>query len=267
MNGPVLEDQIAAAQAYEELHVPALFRRWTKRVLDLAKVAPGHRVLDVACGTGILAREAAARVGASGSAAAVDLAPGMVAFAKRVAPEIEWRQASAEALPYSDQTFDAVVSQFGLMFFSDRRRAIREMMRVLVPGGRLSVAVWDKLENSPAYEIEVNLLQTLAGQEAADAIRAPFVLGGDGILAMLFESAGVNSAVVTTQNGTARFPSIRAMVEADLKGWLPVVGVPLKEQQIHSILNAAEDALHQYITAEGVVEFDMPAQIVTATKP
>src|SRR5262245_45372046 len=109
MNGPVLEDQIAAAQAYEELHVPALFRRWTKRVLDLAKVARGHRVLDVACGTGILAREAAARVGASGFVAAVDLAPGMVAFAQRMAPEIEWRQASAETLPYSDQTFDAVV--------------------------------------------------------------------------------------------------------------------------------------------------------------
>ena len=176
------------------------------------------------------------------------------------------RQSSAETLPYSDQTFDAVVSQFGLMFFNDRRLAIREMIRVLVPGGRLSIAVWDKLENSPAYEIEVSLLQTIAGQAAADALRAPFTLGGDGILAALFESAGVNSAVVTTQNGTARFPSIRAMVEADLRGWLPVVGVSLKEQQIHDILLAAEDALRQYVTAEGAVEFEMPAHIVTATK-
>jgi hypothetical protein len=106
----------------------------------------------------------------------------------------------------------------------------------------------------------------MAGQEAADAIRMPFALGGDGILAMLFESAGVNSAVITTQNGTARFPSIRAMVEADLRGWLPVVGVPLKEQQIQRILNAAEDSLRPYVTAQGAVEFDMPAHLVTATR-
>lgn len=266
MSDPDLHDQIAAATAYEELHVPALFQQWTARVLDAAQVKPGHRVLDVACGTGVLAREAAARVGASGMVAGVDPGAGMLALAERLAPSVEWRQGTAESLPYSDRNFDAVVSQFGLMFFTDRREALREMVRVLAPGGHLAVAVWDALENSAAYPIEVELLERIAGQGAADALRAPFVLGDRQELIALFESAGVPAAVVTTHSGTARFPSIRTMVEADLRGWLPVMGVVLQEKQIQRILEEAQSALARYVTAEGHVVFDSPAHIVTGLK-
>jgi ubiquinone/menaquinone biosynthesis C-methylase UbiE len=87
-------------------------------------------VLDVACGTGILASEASARVGPNGYVAGVDPNPGMLAVAARIAPSIEWRKGTAELLPYPDQSFDAVVSQFGLMFFIDRHQALREMLRV-----------------------------------------------------------------------------------------------------------------------------------------
>lgn len=267
MSDPVLKDQIAAATAYEKLHVPALFQQWAGRVLDAGRVEPGDRVLDVACGTGVLAREAAGRVAPKGVVAGIDPGPGMLAVAGRLAPTVEWRLGTAEALPYPDQTFDAVVSQFGLMFFTDRREALREMVRVLTPGGRLAIAVWDALENSPAYPIEVALLERIAGQHAADALRAPFVLGNAKELTALFESAGVASPVITTQTGTARFPSIRSMVEADLRGWLPVMGVMLKEEQIHSILLEAESVLRAYVTAEGQVVFDSPAHIITGTKP
>jgi len=264
---PVLEDQIAAAKAYEELHVPALFQQWAGRVLDAVKIKSGDRVLDVACGTGVLAREAATRVGATGMVAGIDPGPGMLAVAQRLTPTVAWRQGTAESLPFPDQTFDAVVSQFGLMFFTDRRQAVREMLRVLAPGGQLAVAVWDALENSPAYPIEVALLERIAGQRAADALRAPFVLGDHHALRALFESAGVASPVVTTRTGTARFPSIRTMVEADMRGWLPVMGVVLEERQIQRILAEAETALHHYVTEEGQVVFDSPAHIITGSKP
>ena len=124
---------------------------------------------------------------------------------------------AAESLPFPDQSFDAVVSQFGLMFFMDRRQALREMLRVLAPGGRLVVAVWDSLETMPAYAAEVALLEQTAGRQAADALRAPFVLGNRQHLATLFSEAGVDSPEITTHHGTAQFPSIRTMVEADLR--------------------------------------------------
>jgi len=260
---PTLEAEVAGARAYEGLHVPALFKQWCPRVLDAAGVGPGHRVLDVACGTGVLAREAAVRVGPAGFVAGVDPGRGMLAVAKELAPHIEWKEGTAESLPYPDRWFDAVGSQFGLMFFTERSQALREMIRVLRPGGRMSLAVWDSLENSEAYPVEVELLERLAGIAAANALRAPFVLGNKEALIALFEDSGVQSVGVATKVGTARFPSIRTMVEADLRGWLPVMGVLLKEDQIQSILEEAESALADYVTEEGQVVFNSPAHIVT----
>lgn len=235
-------------------------------MVQAAGVRPGHRVLDVACGTGVLAREAARHLGEDGFVAGLDAGPGMLAVAGRLAPSIEWRLGAAESLPWDDNTFDAVVSQFGLMFFRDRPAAIREMLRVLVPGGRMAVAVWESLDNSEAYPIEVALLERLAGRPAADALRAPFVLGDRAALAALFQEAGVTRVQVATHHGKARFPSIRTMVEADLRGWLPVMGVSLTEAQIASILTEAEEALGRHVTAAGTVEFDAPAHIVTGAK-
>jgi hypothetical protein len=149
------------------------------------------------------------------------------------------------------------------MFFTDRIRAIQEMLRVLTSRGRFAVAVWDSLENIPAYASAVQLLQRTAGPQAADALRAPFVLGDQSELSKMFSEAGANSIEVTTHPGTALFPSIRIMIEADLRGWLPVMGVTLSEEQISQILNEAEIALGAYATINGQVRFDLSAHIVT----
>jgi SAM-dependent methyltransferase len=267
MSDPEMENQIAAARAYEELFVPALFRQWAPQVVEAGRIRPGDRVLDVACGTGVLAREAAARVGSTGSVAALDLSAGMLQIAAQISPGIEWRLGTAQNLPYYDESFDAVISQFGIMFFPDRSQAIGEMLRVLVHGGRLAVAVWGSLESTPGYADEAVLLQRLAGEKAAAAIRVPYVLGNAGQLSALFEGAGVTEVAVKTAHGTARFPRIRTMVEADLRGWLPLMGVPLEEEQIELILMEAEEALKAYAGAEGSVTFDAPALIVTGSKP
>jgi SAM-dependent methyltransferase len=266
MSEPTLQAQIDAANAYEALFVPALFGQWAPKVADAAQIRPDQRVLDVACGTGILAREVMSRMGPDGHVTGIDPSPGMVAVAKRLAPTVEWREGVAESLPFPDQSFDTVVSQFGLMFFSDRRQALREMLRVLVSGERLAVAVWDSLDNNPAYASAVALLEQTAGRAAADALRAPFVLGDRKDLAALFSAAGVAAAEITTHRGTAHFPSIRTMVEADLRGWLPVIGVLLGEDEIDRVLREAEPALGSYATADRRVAFGLSAHIVTAHK-
>ena len=156
-----------AARDYERLHVKALFGQWAEPVLDAAKVVAGHRLLDVACGTGVLARAAHARVGPTGAVTGLDIAPGMLAVAADLEPGVTWIEGDAGALPFDDDTFDVVVSQFGLMFFPDKKRAIREMLRCLRPGGLVAVAVWDGLEHSGAYPISVDLLERRAGSAAA----------------------------------------------------------------------------------------------------
>ena len=104
-----------AATVYEEFFVPALFQQWSSRVAEAADIATGDRVLDVACGTGVLARTVAQLVGPSGSVAAIDVNEAMLAVAQQASLEIDWRAARAEALPFPDHDFDAVVSQFGLI--------------------------------------------------------------------------------------------------------------------------------------------------------
>ena len=265
MSGPALQPQIDAAKAYEALFVPALFAQYATKVLDAAQVETGQRVLDVACGTGVLAREAYKRVGPYGQVAAVDPIAGMLSVARQLEPAIDWRQGTAESIPFADESFDTVVSQFGLMFFNDKRKAIREMSRVLTNDGRLAVAVWDSLDNIPAYATVDKLLEQTAGDAAADALKAPFVLGDRNELKKIFEDSA-NSVEVTTQAGTAHFPSIRVMVEADLRGWLPMVGVNLSEDQISHILHEAESLLRAYASADGEVTFDLSAHIITAKK-
>jgi SAM-dependent methyltransferase len=266
MKAPVPQSLIDAAETYETMFVPALFGQWAKVVADAAGIRAGERVLDVACGTGVLAREAAARVGATGHVAGADPHAGMIAVARRIARDIDWHEAPAEALPFAPNSFDAVVSQFGLMFFSDRDRAIRKMLRVLVPEGRAAVAVWDAIENVPAFADLVGLLDRTAGKAAGDALRAPFVLGDKAALGGLFEAAGARTFAIATHRGTARFPSIRHLVEAELRGWLPVMGVELGEETIEAILAEAEDVLSPYRASGGNLLFDISAHLVHARK-
>jgi len=261
--GPAL---IEAATAYEALFVPALFRQWSPIVADAAHIKSGDRVLDVACGTGVLAREAAERVGQTGHVAGLDPHAGMLAVAKSVSPLIDWEQGTAEALPFADGSFDAVVCQFGLMFFPDRNKAIREMLRVMAPGGYCAVAVWDTLENAPAFAALVALLDRIAGNAAGDALRAPFALGDRQALAALFSGAGAGSVNLATRKGTARFPSAHEFVEAEIKGWLPVMGVTLPEPTINRVLAEAQSILARHATPAGNLAFDISAHVISSRK-
>jgi ubiquinone/menaquinone biosynthesis C-methylase UbiE len=254
----------SAADVYEEFFVPALFQQWADRMAEAARLAPGQTVLDVACGTGVLARAAAARVAPDGAVTGLDRNEAMLAVAGRRTPAVDWRLARAESLPFPDAAFDAVVSQFGLMFFEDRAGALKEMWRVLRPGGRLAVAVWAPLDNSPGYAAMVALLQRLFGERVADALRAPFVLGDTDRLRALFGEARIPGLEIRTPAGTARFPSIEAWVHVDVKGW--TLADLIDDAQYQTLLTQAQRDLRSYVQGDGTVSFAAPAHIVTATK-
>ena len=267
MTEPIWRATSDVASIYQDHIVPALMEEWAPRVAEAAAIRPGQRVLDVACGTGVLTRAAAARAGPRGTVIGLDLSRKMLEVAKRLSPNLEWREGGADELPFPDNSFDAVVSQFGLMFFPDPPSALREMMRVLVPGGHLAVAVWASLADTPAYAAEVELVERLAGPAAADPLRAPFVLGDAERLAEHFRSAGI-AATVSLQHGPGTFPSIRSMVELDLRVLLPMMDVVLEETLIAEIVRQADVALRPFVThSDGKVVFASPALLATAVKP
>jgi SAM-dependent methyltransferase len=253
------------AEVYDAHFVPALFARWGPLVAAEAELRAGDRVLDVACGTGALTVAVADIVGPTGSVIGLDANPEMLAVARRKPSQIEWLEGVAEALPLPDNNFDAVVSQFGLMFFQDMPQALREMMRVLEEGGRLAVAVCDRVENSPGYNAFAQLLDRLFGRTVGDAFRAPFILGDAGRLVDISREAGIEGARVVRRNEKVRFGSIDALVSTE-RACVWTLGGVLTEEQFALLLDTSKTVLRPFVVDRGTIEFDMPSLIITARK-
>jgi len=266
MDQDVSEDLVEAGRGYESLFVPALFEAWTKHLVDGAEVREGSHVLDVACGTGVLARNALARVGANGRVVGADPAPGMLAAAKEIEPGIDWVLCSAEALDVDDDAFDCVISQFGMMFFQDRQKSADEMFRAIKPGGSLAIAVWRSVEDNPAYADIISVLEEQVGTAAADALRLPYSLGDSGEVTAVLESSGFDDITVQAKTESARFPSSRQMVEAELRGWLPLFDIFLSDDEINGVLIESDKTLGKYAGPSGEARFPTSAHVFTARK-
>jgi SAM-dependent methyltransferase len=250
-----------AAEVYERCFVPAIFGGWAPQVADAARVASVDRVLDVGCGTGVLARAAADRVADESQVTGLDLNEGMLAVARRLRPQIDWRQGDATKLPLPVESYDVVMSQFSLMYFPDRSAAIKEMVRVLRPGGRLAVAVWGPYERATGYVILTEIAKRRCGQAAADVLTAPFVLGEENALRLLFQEAGVDEPNVELRKGIITFPSIDAFVQTEVKG-SPLEAL-LDEESYRGLMQEAKEKLGQFCIEGGEVVMPMDAFVIT----
>jgi ubiquinone/menaquinone biosynthesis C-methylase UbiE len=195
---------------YERYFVPVIGRPLAEQLVAEAALGPGERVLDVGCGTGIVARLAADRVGPAGSVAGADINAGMLAVARTVAPSgrppIQWYETAAEAMPLPDAAFDVVLCQLALQFFADRPTAVKEMRRVLAPGGRAYASV-------PAptgfFDVLEQYVTRHVGPETGAFVRLVFSLNDAGELERLFRNAGFDEILVRMETTQLRLPAAR----------------------------------------------------------
>lgn len=251
------------AETFERDYVPGVFAPWARAVADAARIAVGQSVLDVGCGTGALTREVARRAGTPERVTGLDLDGEMLAVARRLTPAVTWVRGSALDLPFPSGRFDAVVSQFAMMFFDDHERGVREMWRVLAPGGRLTVAVWGRLDRAPFHEVFVRIAERRAGKEAAGRIRERFSLGDAGQLAGIFKRAGV-PAELRTRAGTGTYARIEAFGSSDIDGWIRKGEMPAEDRS--AVIDELRDAATPFTGAEGALTLPMEGHIVTAVK-
>mgnify|MGYP003403111014 FL=1 len=255
---------IEAAEAYEAAFVPAFFAQWAPILCDAAGVTAGRRILDVACGTGIVARTAADRVGAT-NVVGVDLNDAMLTVARRVRRDIDWRQGDAAALAFDDGSFDTVLCQMALMFFPDRVRALQEMARVTAPGGTVAVVVPSSLDAQPAYGPFVDMAAQHAGREARSLLSTYFACGDLGALGTLVEKAGLASPTTGTHLGTARFPSVDALVTTEVDS--TPLGERITAAMRDRISDGARDVLAPFTTLDGSLEAPFEVHVVAARRP
>jgi ubiquinone/menaquinone biosynthesis C-methylase UbiE len=263
-----------AAETYERALVPAVFAPWAPLVVALADPRPGERVLDVACGTGVVARLAAQRVGSTGKVTGLDLNPRMLALAASILPpdpaasaQIVWQEASATSMPLPDAAFDVVFCQLGLQFFPDRPAAVREMYRVLVSGGRLGIMVWQRIDDSPGFAALAAALARHVSTEAAGIMRAPFALAEAEPLHALLAAEGFRDIAIRSVAGSVRFPSVSQFVQDYVRG-SPLSGhvANVSDATRTALVGEMSSALVSYV-AEGALTFPIKAHLASANKP
>jgi len=215
-------------EIYEQHIVPAIFARWAPELVEVAGVRLGERVLDVACGTGVVTRFLADCVGQTGRVVGIDFDAGMLAAA-RVASKanIEWLEGNVMSMSLPDAAFDAVVCQQGFQFFPDKLAALREMRRVLVKGGRLALSVWRSVDQSPGYRLLEEALARRIGPEKAAL--PPFNLGDGQMIRSLVTGAGFREIRVRADVKLTRFQSAEHFVRSAVGGAPTMLGA-LAEQ-------------------------------------
>lgn len=254
----------AVARMYEAKFVPAVFAVWVPVLLDTVGAGPGDAVLDVACGTGIVARHAAERVAPDGSVTAVDLNPAMLTVASSLRPDVQWRQGDVAALPFPDGQFDVAVCQMAFMFFPDPDLAVREMARVVRPGGRVAALVPAALDAQPAYRVFVDLAVSHAGPDARSLLGTYWNCGDLDRFAERFAAADLHVLARLTRSNPARFESVDDFVHTEI-GSTPLVE-RLDSAAIDRICADARDAMAQWETERGF-EIPLVCNVVAASLP
>jgi ubiquinone/menaquinone biosynthesis C-methylase UbiE len=259
----------SVAENYERNLVPIVFAPWADELVATAALRPGDRVLDVACGTGIVARIAARKLGGTGSVAGLDASLPMITVARVAATaegiDVDWREASAVALPFPEASFDVVFCQSGLQFFPDRPASLREMHRVLKPAGRLILSVWGPIERSRGFAVAADALARHIGPEAALPITSgAFGLSDADELRALVTDANFKDITVRAAIKTLRYPSpvefiLRHITGSPLGNAVEQAGESARTAMLAEIESRLASAVD-----EGGLAFSIEANIVIA---
>jgi ubiquinone/menaquinone biosynthesis C-methylase UbiE len=259
-------NRVTFPEIYERELVGPLFRPWAEILLDRARIRAGDRLLDVACGTGIVARCAKARMGEGGRFLGVDASPHMLAVARALAPEIDWREGKAESLPLAEsEQFDVLVCQQGLQFVADKAAAMREMRRVLAAGGRVVIATWRPVEENPL----ILDLQRVAERRVGAIADQRHSAGEAGQVAGLLAEAGFQEIRVETLSLTTRLaePSMFVRLNTMAIVRMSAAGAKLDEEQrgevVAEIVRESMAVLPQYADGNGI-SFEMSSNVASA---
>ncbi len=256
------------ARGYEKYLAPML-SLWTQDLFEKTALGAGDEVLDIACGTGIVARLAAEKLGTDGSITGVDVDSEMLATARSVSAHdgvtAAWREANATNLPFEDHSFDVIFCQQGLQFIDDPAKALRQMHRVLRRGGRLALSVWGPLEQSPGYEALGKALEKHIGESQAGVNAVPFSMGEEESLRRLLEDGGFADVEVDTSTREVRFPSPREFFRREVVSWLAgAFDEPTKDER-RAVVNELEQSLESYVDSEGLA-FPMEVFVASGRK-
>lgn len=254
---PEITDEMV--RTHEQILVPAIYAQWASRVAEIAEIELGHEVLDVACGTGTLARAAQLETGLKGKVVGLDLSEMMLAAARQHSQAIEWTLGDAASMPFEDGRFDRVMCQFSLMFISNRVATIKEMRRVCKPDGLVILAIWGPLQYTSAYDELINLVGETCGDNIAKKLALPWDLGKPGIMDSLLISSGVNEYECHERVGVARYTSVKAFLESHLRLTGEFDG--LDQQAFERILELANMRLHSHLTADRQLHTQLNARI------
>jgi ubiquinone/menaquinone biosynthesis C-methylase UbiE len=261
-----------APELYQRYLVPAVTAIWAADLVDRALVRSGERVLDVACGTGVVTRLAAERVGDGGCVAGLDINPGMLAVARSlpavVGASIAWHEGSVLALPFSESAFDVVLCQLGLQFFPDRPAALHEMRRVLVLSGRVAVSVFGPIAHNPATHALADALDHHVGPDASLAKRNEHALADSDELRALMVGAGFREVIIETVINTVRFASADDYVRIQLAATplATLIGeydAPRRDELVSEIVDDVSASLAPYMSETGL-EFPQEVHLALA---
>jgi ubiquinone/menaquinone biosynthesis C-methylase UbiE len=257
-----------APEAYERYIIPALFNEWAHDLVTTAALQAGERVLDVACGTGVVARTAARVVGEAGQVVGVDVNEGMLSMARSIPPPpgtvIRWQQGDAAALPVPDSVFDVVLCQQGLQYFPQRAAALQEMARVLVPGGRLALSVWRPLEWQPFFVALVDAIESYLGAEVSSLQRAAFTLGNAETLRELLTSTGFRAPHIRLVVKLMRWSSLAEYLSGFVAA-TPMAGAvaAMDKATRRAMFRALQTTLRPYVEDSGLA-VPMESHVVVA---
>lgn len=215
---PMSGEQDPSAAAYDGELVPWLFEHWAEPMVDLVAPQPSSRIVDLACGSGLIVRHLLGRLGDSGSIHGVDLDAGMLRYAATTVTDdrVTWHESDAAELPFKSRSVDRVSCHQGLQFFPDRLTALAEVRRVLEPGGRLTVATWGPVEDNPWPAALLRAVGRLLGEDAGAGMAIVCALGDPAVLEGLLFEAGFEKIIVHEQVWAATHRDVRVAAAGQL---------------------------------------------------